>query len=82
MQRKRTLSDLGLTRVEAGVYKHTSGWFILRTFDVYEGPRGGSYNGWEYAYYREREGYTIDSWTVFPTLREAAQQMPDREPPR
>jgi hypothetical protein len=67
----------GLQRVEAGVYLHRSGRYILQT-DGWEGPRGGSFSLWEEATWEEPGAFTVDSGGGTRTLRQKAAEL-DKE---
>lgn len=61
----------GLQKVQAGMYLHRSGRYILKT-GGHEGPQGGMYELWNVADW-------LGGWTVDPlpylSLREAAEAL-------
>ena len=60
----------GLTKIEAGLYEHSSGTLIVRT-GGWEGPRSKQLQRWEHAE-RAEVGLSIIGFELYPTLREAA----------
>lgn len=79
MHAEGTPARYRLRKIRAGLYQHReSGRFIVHTIDVYEGPRGGSYNGWEHAKQDRFGGYVIDSPSVYPTLQVALDALEDQ----
>lgn len=65
----------GLTKVEAGLYEHSSGVLIIRT-DGWEGPRSRELIRWEHAE-RQPDGAILvgslrQNGILYRTLREAA----------
>jgi hypothetical protein len=65
----------GLQKVQAGMYLHRSGRYILKTGE-HEGPQGGMYERWDVADWLG--GWTVDA-LPYLSLREAAEAL-DEEP--
>lgn len=60
----------GLTKIEAGLYRHVSGWMLVKT-EAHEGPLGGELARWEDAQWGDYGGLEI-MCNVFETrLRDA-----------
>lgn len=65
-------SELKLRKLAAGLYQIVGTvWAIGQTDNLREGPRGGSYGGWELRRYEDGSSWIVDSPLSFRSLADA-----------
>lgn len=66
-----TTESSKVVKLRAGLYRHRSGRFIVRSSQVYEGPRGGNLVLWEFGDDDGNGGFYIDGEPPYTRLRDA-----------